>query len=222
MTRNLYAALAALFLALFVGACESNIDETGDTGIPAETLTITVEAILDGNVLDGQPLTIEDTAVIAEGVTGEPIELKLRSDAQVMIGELASDLSTDGYRIHTVDGADYVHRKVTIGTDTTETPISVSLIRYVFGADTDCDFYRNGEYRETRNEGTVETQEGYKLFLHESIGDGSWFEFDGNSVEFVGDKPDNGYTLDYFTVETSSITLGIDGEDGYDELVCSL
>ena len=188
MTR-INAILTALFLALFVGACESNIDndDNDDTGIPAETLTITVEAYLDDIKLDKQPLSIEDTAIIAEGVTGEPIELKLRSDAQVMIGEVESNVSTDGYRVHNIGEANYVHRTVTVGSDTSETPITVSLISYFQSDDGACTWYRDGSVIEVHEEGTIETEQGYILRLDKTLGQGSWLEFDGTSFEIKGD-----------------------------------
>ncbi|MBT3230555.1 hypothetical protein HN358_02115 [Candidatus Uhrbacteria bacterium] len=190
MTR-INAILTALFLALFVGACESNIDNTDDTGTPVESMTIMIDAMLGNDVIDGLDYTIEDTAeVIAEGVTGEPLSVKLRNEARIQLGALENDLTADGYRIVTVDGIDYVNRKATIDTDTSENPVTVSLISYFVSGDAVCTMYNGDTVMYEYNEGSVETEQGYILRLDEHLGNGSWLEFDGTSFEIKGDKED--------------------------------
>lgn len=222
-----YAFMLIALLAALVG-CENTNPDTGDTpddtNIPVEVVTITVQATLDGIEVEKQPVSLVDTAdeSLADGITGEPISVELRGTAQVKVGPTDAYVTADGYRIHEIGDAEYVHRAAYVDTDTSEDPVTVSLNRYVYGEDVECDVYRDGAYMTTFDEGTIETQDGYKLAFPEMTGDGSWFEFDGNSVEFVGDLPDDGFYLIDFEVQDSAIVFSYGSEMYTNEITCHL
>ena len=193
MTRNLYAALAALFLALFVGACESNIEnDTGDTAVETNAVTFTSHYYIGDELRDKVPMTVEDTAdVLFEGVTGESVTVQIQGSAQVVAGSIESDLTADGYRILCFGDMCYVQEDIFISEDTSEdTVVDLFGNKHYQSNDAMCTVYSNGSNIGERDEGSVETEQGYILRLDSTLGSSSWLEFDGDEFTIKGDKED--------------------------------